>query len=174
MKVLEIEATENNVASLIPGWEEAEVVTTSSNPDVDPDYLTNFWEIPHEEEFDALLASHVLQRAGWFEVPEVLEDWKGLLKPGGELHIIVPSLEWAAREILSENPSPALFPHLYGGQQNESNVHHSGFTMRYLRVRMAKSGFKVQRARTGGYEISVQGGKHKAHQHYIMGVAPME
>lgn len=171
-KVLEIGPEKAPKANLIPGWEEAEVLTLDVLPDYEPDILCNADDIPAQwdESFDGVLASHVLEHFGFWYTGIVLEKWIRLLKPGGELHIVVPSAEWAARQILSEGPSYATFPHLFGSHINEYQMHKSAFTMRLLRVEFEKAGLLTRRATTGQYNISVNGEAYVAEQHYIMGV----
>lgn len=176
MKILEIGPERTPQADKIPGWEDAEVLTLDIDPEFEPDILCDAADIPDKwhGEFDGVLASHVLEHFPYNDIQGVVDEWARLLKGGGQLHIVVPSLEWAARQILIEDTSPALFPHMYGSQINEYQVHMSGFTMRLLRLKMAKADLMVQRARTGDYDISINGKVFQARQHYVMGVKPSE
>lgn len=177
MLVLEIGGERTPQAHMIPGWEEAEIMTLDIDPEFSPDILSDAKDIPEEwyGKFDGVFAAHVLEHFGFWEYQQVLEEWKKLLKVGGELHIVVPSAEWAARQILSENPSWATMPHLFGSHTNEWQVHKSTYTMVLLRKAFDNLGLGVQRARTGAYQITITGGDGvgrvlKAEQHYVMGV----
>jgi hypothetical protein len=87
----------------------------------------------------------------------------------------VPSLEWAAREVLSERPSPAVYAQLYAGQVNQWDVHLTGFTMRKLRQLMERVGINCHTATSGIYHIRVGTvGEFEAVQHYVAGVKPGE
>lgn len=171
MKILEIGAERKPQAALIPGWEKAEMLTLDVDPEFDPDILCNASDIPDkwDEQFDGVFASHVLEHFGFWEFPDILTGWKKLLKTGGELHIVVPSAEWAARQLLSENPSFAVMPHLYGSHINEWQAHKSVFTMLLLRKAFDDLDLAVFRARTGTYHLSVNGAVMEAEQHYIAG-----
>lgn len=120
--------------------------------------------------FDAVMANGVLQRFNYMEAPNVMAAWAKCLKDGGELHIIVPSLEWACREVLSESPSPVCMVALYGAQGGDGSVHTSGFTMRLLRAHCARTGLNVTKARTADTAIDVNGTEYKLQQHYVCGV----
>ena len=121
--------------------------------------------------FDVVFASHVLEHMPWHATDSVLASWVRILNPGGALHVMVPSLEWCAEEILSDNPSKALLPVLFGGQFQTGDDHLTGFTMRYLRARMEKAGLHVYRAVSGAKEIHVgEGEQVESDQHYAIGL----
>lgn len=101
-----------------------------------------------------------------------MKNWLRVLKPGGELHIWVPSLEWVAREILAEEPSVLMLVHIFGPQADESGFWLSGFTMRRLRVDFDDLDLQVVTARTAYYSMVVGGQDVKAEQHYVVGRKP--
>lgn len=174
--VLEIGPNMKPQARFVDGWkteQEAKVISLDVDADQKPDVLCDAADMPPElyGQLDGLLASHVLEHFSYWKTNEVLAGWIRCLKDGGELHILVPSLEWAAREVLSEQPSPAVYAQLYAGQVNQWDVHLTGFTMRKLRALFESSGISVHTARTGIYHIRVGDmGEFEAMQHYIAGV----
>ena len=95
-----------------------------------------------------------------------------VLKPGGELHLFVPSLEWVAREILAEDPSVLMLIHIFGPQNDEMGFWLSGFTMRRLRVDMEDVGFAVATAKVAYYSMMIGGKDVQAEQHYVVGRKP--
>jgi hypothetical protein len=119
--------------------------------------------------YDIVFANNVLQRFSYMAALNVLKGWEECLADGGELHVIVPSLEWACREVLHERPSPACMISLFGGQGGDGSVHMSGFTMRLLRADFEKIGLGVFRARTGPVTMGVNGVEMTIEQHYIAG-----
>src|SRR5689334_22428514 len=127
--VVEIGANVKPQANFVPGWENAKVLTLDVDEKQQPDILGDAADMPPElyGKLDGLLASHVLEHFSYWKTDEVLAGWIRCLKDGSELHVLVPSLEWAAREVLSENPSPATYPQLYAGQVNQWDVHLAGF-----------------------------------------------
>ena len=171
--VLEIGGQPKPQAQYVEAWKTAKIIHLNVDKELKPDVLADASDMPPElyGKLDGLLASHVLEHFSYWKTDKVLEGWIKCLKEGGEIHILVPSLEWAAREILSERPSPAVYAQLYAGQINQWDVHLTGFTMRKLRQLMEKLGISVNTARTGVYHLNVGGlGEFEAMQHYISGV----
>ena len=175
LKVLEIGAGPKPQAQLI--WPDADIETLDANKEYKPTYLHNAETIPEElyEKYDAVLASHVLEHFPNLMVAGVLKEWKKAVKVGtGQVHVVVPSFEWAAEQALSEHPSRGVLPHLFGGHVDAWDHHYTAFTMRHLRVLFEHSGYAVIRARTGPYNISAYGEIVLAEQHYICGVRKPE
>jgi len=170
--VLEIGANLKPQAQFVEQWKDAKILTLDIDEKQKPDILGDAADMPPElfGKLDGLLASHVLEHFSYWKTDKILEGWVKCLKDNGELHILVPSLEWAAREVLSENPSPAVYSQLFAGQVNQWDVHLTGFTMRKLRQLMERAGINVKVARTGIYHIRVGTiGEFEAMQHYVAG-----
>lgn len=170
--VLEIGANVKPQAGFIESFKDAKVITLDADVNQKPDIVADAANMPPElyGKLDGLLASHVLEHFSYWNTNKVLAGWIKCLKPGGEIHILVPSLEWAARQVLSENPSPAIYAQLYAGQVNQWDRHDTGFTMRKLRQLFQVEGVNVHTAKTGIYHIRVGNlGEFEAEQHYIAG-----
>lgn len=120
--------------------------------------------------FDIVFSNNVLQRSSYHIMISLLTLYSACLNEGGQVHIIVPSLEWAAREVLSEKPSPVSMIMLWGGQGGDNSVHMSGFTMRGLRSYLEKVGLFVTAAKTDQYTLQVNGKDHQTEQHYVCAV----
>lgn len=172
--VVEIGANKKPQAQYVPSFEGAKVLTLDIDKNQNPDIIADAASMPQvlKGKLDGLLASHVLEHFSYWATESVLQGWVDCLKVGGEIHILVPSLEWAAREVLSERPSPAVYAQLFAGQVNQWDVHLTGFTMRKLRFLMEKCGIAVDTARTGIYHIRVAGheNEYEALQHYVSGI----
>lgn len=67
------------------------------------DYVANaLLQLPfHDETFDVVYASHVLEHLPWFESENVLREWRRVLKLNGRLEIWVPNGEYIAETILN-------------------------------------------------------------------------
>jgi SAM-dependent methyltransferase len=171
-RVLEIGGQPKPQAHLL--WPDAEILHLNIDADLKPDIIADAANPPEELNgtFDKVFASHVLEHFSYNMEEHVLRKWIGLLKDGGELHIVVPSAEWAAREVLSDKPSPALLPHMHAGNVNQWDVHLNSFTMRKLRAVFERLGLNVTRAASAPYHIHVWwlGKDLEAEQHYICGV----
>ncbi len=118
--------------------------------------------------YDHILSAHTLQRFSYVDVPAIVREWVRILKPGGSFILIVPSLEWCAEQILSESPSPATLPILFGTHIDIEKANYCGFTMRALRKLLEDVGLRVNHARTGLFEY----GKEQVvevDQHLVIG-----
>lgn len=171
-KILEIGGYPNPQAHLMPFWEGAEVLHLNIDPESGADIIADAAEIPEEYhgQFDGVFASHVLEHFSYWNSKKVLAGWAACLKDGGQLHVVVPSWEWTARQVLSETPSPATYGHSFAGHVNPWDVHYAMFTMRRLRQLFEKIGLSVTNARTGKYQIHFLGNLYDAEQHWICGV----
>ena len=159
-------------------WPDATVLTLDADPDTNPDVLGDLFHVPEPDaSFDRILLSHVLEHVEYKRATDALTEMARLLAPGGELHVFVPSLEWAARQILSEKMSPATIMHIYGLQSTPWQYHKAGFTLMALRGVVSASGLNVAVARRAIYKIvgsDAQGKPYEfeAEQHYVVGVKP--
>jgi len=122
------------------------------------------------EQFDVVFSSHVLEHFPYWQTDEVLGKWAALAKPGGQVHTVVPSAEWAARQLLAEKPSKALMGHLHGGIVDQYDIHLCSFTLLYLRVKYVRAGLEVIKAITTAYPIMAGGVAYEAEQHYVVGL----
>jgi hypothetical protein len=117
-------------------------------------------------DYDSVLSYLALPRVPYRDVMRTVKVWVEALKPGGELTLMVPSLEWAAVQILSPERSPALIVHLFGEQGSRERFHTSGFTMLDLRSLCSMCGIAVTHASTGEYMI----GENACEMHTVRGV----
>lgn len=152
MKVLAIGENAQDFAQEI--FPEAEVDTTPLLPG------------KKRTDYDSVLAYMVLPTVPFRDVMRTVKAWVEALKPGGELTLMVPSLEWAAVQILSSERSPALIVHLFGEQGKQTRFHASGFTMLDLRSMCSMAGIAVTHAATGEYMID----ENVCEMHTVRGV----
>ncbi|MCH7480348.1 MAG: hypothetical protein IIC79_03025 [Chloroflexi bacterium] len=125
----------------------------------------------YNRKYARILAYFVLPRVANLAVVDTLSRWRGLLQPGGELHVHVPSAEWFAREILNpQQPSPFALQHLFGLQVDEDSFYLSAFTLARLRQDMDAAGLAVEYARVYPYQFIVNETAYQAEQHHVMGV----
>lgn len=117
-------------------------------------------------DYDCLIASMILPLVSYRKVVETVKAWADALREGGEMLLIVPSLEWAAYQILSPDHTPGLAAHLFGPQDNPSQVYASGYTMMDLRKLCEMCGIAVTHAKTGVYMID----EYECGSHSIRGI----
>lgn len=135
-----------------------------------PDIVMDAGKMNFKEKFDVIFASHVLEHFPYWDTFRILKAWTEALVVGGELHIIVPSWEWSARQVLSEEPQKAIFAHTFASQINEWEIHRAMFTMRLIRKLMEAAGLSITVARNGPYTLIVNKEECDAEQHYVVGV----
>lgn len=133
---------------VLDGWTNVDIQpsTKAKRP---PEILADVRSIPlPDESADVLMALHVLEHFYLWEVPEVLAEWRRLLKPGGQLILELPNLEAACRNYLKLKGSPrvdqmAMWP-LYG-DPSHSDVfmcHHWGYDPDTVTQLLSAHGFK--------------------------------
>ena len=72
---------------------------------------------------------------------QVLDEWVRILKPEGELRLILPNLEWAAQHIMNKEIDNDVLNVLYGAQTYDENFHKRGFTPQIIEQLLAERGF---------------------------------
>jgi SAM-dependent methyltransferase len=95
---------------------------------------------------DLIYASHVLEHLPTARVPEVLREWRRVLRDGGRLLVAVPDLERIARLLVSRPgwftpPNQPWVGVVYGGQHDELDFHKTGFTAISLAALLDDAGF---------------------------------
>lgn len=127
---------------------------------------------PEEGKYDAIYLQNMLQQMRRKAVPIGLAMFFKALKPGGTIHIIVPSLEWACRQIAAkDDPSRLAYPTLYG---TDEDLHLSGFTLKWLRAECELAGFKTQEAYSQEYTVEVNEEKVVGRGNIYIGMRPVE
>ena len=126
-------------------------IDPKNNPDIEADG-TNI-PLPTDS-VDAVQASHVLEHIPRLRVIMALTEWNRVLRPDGDLHILVPDVKWACRRVLKsgvvDQASMAIF---WGGGDGGSSAHHSGWTLRLLRGMLEELGMVVQKATLRPFQI---------------------
>ena len=135
--------------------EECEVVRVDIREECNPDYRCDIRQLPFDNEsFDVIFSSHVLEHFNREEHPKLLKEWLRVLKPSGEIRLILPSIEWAAKEIVAGKVSNDVLNVLYGAQSNPFDFHMNGFTPDSLSRLIESMGCKVNSCITDtGYNI---------------------
>lgn len=137
--------------------DEGDVLTVDIRDDVKPDYRADLRKLPFaSNEFDVCYSSHVLEHFPRAEVGKVLDEWVRVLKPEGELRLIVPNLEWAAAEIQKGVINDDVLNVLYGAQTYKENAHMVGFTPKTLNEMLKERGFKRVDVDIVGYNLCMR------------------
>ena len=141
-----------------------EVVRVDFREDAYPDYRCDVRKLPFGNDcFDKIFSSHVLEHFARDETMDVLREWIRVLKPGGKFRLIVPTIEWAAEQVVAGNVDENVLNVFYGSQEYPLNFHKMGFTTKTL-VRMLKTCriVKIKAERDSGYNLIIEGTKRGA------------
>jgi ubiquinone/menaquinone biosynthesis C-methylase UbiE len=127
------------------------------NPEVKPDIVGSITSIPmNSEGFDAVYSSHNLEHLHASEVEVALQEFRRMLKPGGEVRIEVPDVEAVAEEIPKIGINGVLYQSqsgpitaadvLYGyhvaiDAGNKFYEHKTGFTQNSLEQSLLSASF---------------------------------
>jgi predicted SAM-dependent methyltransferase len=123
--------------------DEGDVLTVDIRENVNPDYRCDLRKLPFATgEFNIVYSSHVLEHFPRNAVPEILDEWIRILKDDGEFRLIVPNIEWAAKEIVKGTINNDVMNVLYGAQSYGENFHQMGFTPKVLTEMLTERGFK--------------------------------
>ena len=171
-EVLEIGAGKKNTRAR-GIWVGSNLTTIDIDPSVDPDRVWDCRIMPPEfkDKFDFILAHDVLSCFPYARIPEILRYWGECLKPAtGEINIMVYSLEWICRNILSEEPSPIVLPLLFGNMRTQYDIYMAGFTMRKLRADCDAAGLAVFHAKSVPIKLAMNGKEYVGEQHHVVAV----
>lgn len=127
----------------------ARIVRLDAYPIVGADYVADITEglpLDLNLSFDIVIASHVLEHIDRKKVVGAVKNIRKALRYGGLAYLVVPALEWAAREILKDKPSDGLLAFLYGEPDIPFQAHVSGYTLMMLRHVAAMAGLHVRDA----------------------------
>lgn len=175
MKILDVGAGvkgQSVAAVIFKEVDDLEVVRMDIDPQHEPDLLQDITQpFPEElyEAFDIVVASHVLEHIDRDMVIVAIKNMARAVRVGGELWIMVPSMEWAARQIRQGNNNPVVQAIVFGGQHAEYDYHRAGFTLLDLRQLMDIIGFATRKAYQAPLGIGIEGKTYDAIQDIIIG-----
>lgn len=137
--------------------DEGDVLKVDVRDEVKPDYRADLRKLPFANaEFDIAYSSHVLEHFPRADTGKVLDEWIRILKPEGELRLIVPNLEWAADQIKLGAMNDDVLNVLYGAQTYGENFHQMGFTPAALTAMLKERGFKRIDVELMGYNLCIR------------------
>lgn len=110
-------------------------VRKNTNPDIVHDITKPLPERYHGA-FDIVMASHVMEHIDRLKVVDAFTNIADCLRIGGELYVIVPSMEWAAGEIYYGRVTAVVQSSIFGGQNHKHDYHKVGYTLEWLRFIM--------------------------------------
>jgi len=122
--------------------DEGYVVRVDVRDDVKPDFRCDLRSLPFKTgDYDLVYSCHVLEHFKLSEISAVLDEWVRIMKPEGEMRLVLPNLEWAARHIVNREVDKDVMNVVYGEQNYIENFHRAGFTPDMIEGALKKKGF---------------------------------
>lgn len=136
---------------------EGTVIGVDIRDECNPDFRADFRKLPFATgEFDIVYSSHTLEHCDRQTADDTLDEWVRILKPSGEMRLVLPNLEWAAEKIKAGTIDNDVLNVLYGAQGAPENFHKNGFTPDTIKAMLARRGFKRIEIKLDRYNIAVQ------------------
>lgn len=126
--------------------DEGEVIGVDIREECEADYRCDLRSMPFATgEFDVCYSSHTLEHFDKSEIRGVLKEWTRIMKPDGEMRLLLPDVEWAAKKIVAGEFDDHVGNVLYGGQSDPLNFHKFGFTETVIVKLLREQGFQWMR-----------------------------
>jgi predicted SAM-dependent methyltransferase len=122
--------------------DEGDVLRVDIREEVNPDYRCDLRHLPFAGgEFDVVFSSHTLEHFTRMEGDAVIKEMVRVMKPDGELRLVLPDLKWAAQHIVNEEVDMDVMNVVYGAQSYRENYHYCGYTQSMLEQLLRQNGF---------------------------------
>ena len=126
-----------------PGW-----INVDAQPFPHVHFVGGVEKLPMfaDNSADLIYACHVLEHISYQRYPEILKEWRRVLKPGGILRIAVPDFDKLLAIYRAEGDTLDLvLPPMMGAQDCEHGFHRGAFNEKYLGNLCLVAGFKTTR-----------------------------
>lgn len=115
-----------------------------------------------QRQADVVLLYNILQRVARAKAVEVARAAAASLRPGGALHLVTPSLDWAIREYFLGSGCPALPIILHGAQVDERSYYLSSWDIPSLRDVLGSAGIVIRGATVLPGRLTLRGANGEA------------
>ena len=174
VKILDIGSGVASVASVVfDDIQDKQIVRADVNPDLKPDVIFDITKSLPEElkgQFDIVYCSHMMEHIDRNKVFAAMDNLIAAAKDMGEIWVIVPSMEWAANEILRGRDGIHIQGHIFGGQSNEWEYHRSGFTLSALRFLFESRKILVRKAYQAPFTLGYENREFQCVQNVVIGL----
>lgn len=95
----------------IEGFEDYYEVRVDLDEESNPDIFSDVKDLHMivDNSVDAVYSSHCLEHLEFYDVPKCLKEWYRVLKPNGEIRILVPDISTAAKYIAEDKPFNVMY-----------------------------------------------------------------
>ena len=104
--------------------------------------------LPFESDsIDEIYSSHCLEHTPMHTIIPILREWRRVMKPGAELYLVVPSLEYCVRQWLNapeEDRWDFKYYCIFARNEYPGDTHYTGFTVPRLRHYLREAGFTFE------------------------------
>lgn len=173
VRILDVGSGPGSVAEQIFGSiPDKEIVRLDADPELNPDILHDITQpLPEElrSAFDLVLADHVLEHVERNKVVDTFRNVISAVKNHGEVWILVPSLEWAANEVINKRDGVHVQAMLFGSQVNSLQTHRCAFTLASLRQMVEICGLIIRKAYQSPFTAVVNGREFGCIQNIVIG-----
>jgi predicted SAM-dependent methyltransferase len=97
---------------------------------------------------DAIFCAHALEHVPFGDTDGVLAEFLRVLRPGGELTVVVPNMEWVAGVWSHDGDRRYALQVAFGNQDHEGEFHKTGWKPLWLYGDLQGAGFEVRRVMT--------------------------
>lgn len=102
------------------------------------------WDLPYESgSVDEIYSSHALEHIRKGQVVQTLLEWARVIRPGGKITIRVPDLAWVCENWLKHRTNDWHMDAIFGNQEHDGEMHHTGFTKEIMERYLAEAGLVV-------------------------------
>jgi len=125
------------------------------------------------EHFDLVAVAGTIEKQPRNNILACFNEWRRILKPGGRFDIIAPNMRWACISVVrgeADEDWAGVLATFYGTQEDESEFHRTGFTLRMLRALLESLGFAIKQATLMPWEILHGENTIRAEHIYIQAV----
>lgn len=87
------------------------------------------WDLPFADNtVDGIICMSSLEHVSKYQVMPTLAEFERVLKPGAQMIILTPDLEWVCKRFLAEPNVNWNMDLIFGTQEHEGQQHKTGFT----------------------------------------------
>lgn len=172
VKILDVGSGIGSVAEKVFDFiQDKEITRLDADERVNPDIVHDITQPLPEEmrgQYDVVYISHVLEHVDRLKVIETFRNVIAAVRNLGEVWVVVPSMEWAANEIINRREGIHVQANIFGGQLTPFDYHKCSFTLFSLRQMVELCGLIIRRAYQSPFVIQLDGNRYNSLQNVVV------